>query len=417
MAAIPSGSVAQGRQGARGHAGSWLIWLATMMLLAFGVDPTDSGLGLPLTFQFLPAILALMGGFAFLLGGVRMEGGLRWEDLGFLVVVAMTFYGGFATVLVFGEPADSFLRLGLSALSYIPYRMLAAQPAQLDWFFRMICGPIWIVGIAITLMLLYWALVGPFVERPRGIHHIFHEEVYLLAVATVLAALSIRKRPVLGIALVVFFLVGQIFTFKNTGFLTALLTLFYLAIIPAAWLGVRGAVLGVSRFMGVLYVLLLMVMLGLLFPYLQDSLPDGSAHVRLYTYGIRWQQFLEAPLVGQLFYGSPLIAVPSTNLVIPSHSDVMDLLAYGGMLGALCFILPALSLFFWIGRLRHLQQERHLAMVMHVMTFTLAIVMTFNPVWLQPKMGGFLWMGLAILVGIRARQGRGGWPGVDPQAP
>lgn len=383
--------------------GTWIIYLATLLLLALIIDPSDTGYGLPLTFQFLPAALALSGVAAYVIAGFHPVGRLRGEDLAFGIVIVMTSYGGFATVWDTGEPADSFFRVGLAALSYIPYRMMAAQPDQLDWFFRRLRLPVLLIAAAMALQLFYWELIGPFIPRPNGINHIFHEEVFILSAATVLAAVTLTKRPALRISLVALFVLGQIFTFKNTGFLTALLTVFYLAVIPAAWLGLRENVWSIIRTLGLIYFTLLIVVFLLLLPFFQDSLPDGSLHVRLYTYGLRWDQFLEQPLFGKMFYGSPLIEVPGTNLVIPSHSDLMDILAFGGIVGTLSFMTGAMSLFFFLGQIRQLKAQRDIAIVMHILTFSLAIVTVFNVVLLQPKMAGFLWMGLAVLTGLKSR--------------
>ena len=97
------------------------------------------------------------------------------------------------------------------------------------------------------------------------------------------------------------------------------------------------------------------------------------------------------------------MSVQRQNLIIPSHSDLLDLLAFGGTVGMLALALPVLSFVFGIFRLRHMTSERLVALFGYGLVVMLVIVMAFNPVWLQPKMGGFLWMGLALMAGVLSR--------------
>ena len=383
--------------------GARLIYTSVWFLLAMAVDPTDSGLGLPLTFQFLPALVAIFGGAAYLAQGFRPVGRIIWQDIAFTVLITMITIGGASTSYVTGDTADSFLRLALSALSYIPIRMMASVPEDLDWFMRKLTLPVIAIGLLMSAQLCYWQIIGPFLTQRSGINHIFHEEVFLIGVATIVAAIGLVDRPILRVIVMVTLILGQFFTFKITGFLTAFATIGILLLIPIHWVSQRPNRAVVLRFLSMIYVLIGVGVFLTFLPMIVDHLPSGSRSVRLYTYAIRWQEFLDAPIFGAGFYGSPLVSVQRQNLIIPSHSDLLDLLAFGGTVGTLALLLPVLSFVFSIFRLRHMTSERLAALFGYSLVVMLLIVMAFNPVWLQPKMGGFLWMGFAIMAGVRSR--------------
>ena len=383
--------------------GARLIYTSVLFLLVMAVDPTDSGLGLPLTFQFLPAIIAILGSAAYLAQGFRPVGGIIWQDIAFAILITMITLGGASTSYVTGDTADSFLRLALSALSYIPIRMMASVPEDLDWFMRKLIWPVIAIGLLMSAQLFYWQIVGPFLTQRSGINHIFHEEVFLIGVATIVAAIGLVDRPILRVTTMATLILGQFFTFKITGFLTAFATTGILLLIPIDWVSHSPNRTIIVRFFAVIYAL---IGVGVFLTYLHmiiDHLPSGSRSVRLYTYAIRWQEFLDAPVFGAMFHGSPLVSVQRQNLIIPSHSDLLDLLAFGGTIGMLALLLPVLSFIFSIFRLRQLTSERLAALFGYGLVVMMVVVMAFNPVWLQPKMGGFLWMGFAVMAGVLSR--------------
>ena len=383
--------------------GARLIYTSVLFLLAMAVDPTDSGLGLPLTFQFLPAFIAILGSAAYLAQGFRPIGGIIWQDIAFAILITMITLGGASTSYVTGDTADSFLRLALSALSYIPIRMMASVPEDLDWFMRKLTWPVIVIGLLMSAQLFYWQIVGPFLKQRSGINHIFHEEVFLIGVATMVAAMGLVERPILRMIVGAILILGQFFTFKITGFLTAFATIGILLLIPIDWVSQTPNRTVVLRFLSVIYVLIGVGVFLTCLPMIVDHLPSGSRSVRTFTYAIRWQEFLDAPVFGAMFHGSPLVSVQRQNLIIPSHSDLLDLLAFGGTVGTLALLLPVLSFVFSIFRLRNLTSERLVALFGYGLVVMLVIVMTFNPVWLQPKMGGFLWMGFAVMAGVLSR--------------
>jgi len=65
--------------------------------------------------------------------------------------------------------------------------------------------------------------------------------------------------------------------------------------------------------------------------------------LRLRFYEQRWAEFLDSPLVGKLFQASPSMRIPGSSIYAPSHNDLLDLLALGGITAALPFIILVAS--------------------------------------------------------------------------
>lgn len=379
-----------------------LLLLVSMVFLVLLADPRDAALGLTSTQQFIPAIVALLAGAMYLIVGVRPVGGVTWQDLFLSLFIGFVFIGGNATAMS-GSLAESFANLSYMSLIYFPFRLMASQPGELDWFVRRFGPFVVLVGLAMSVQLIIWQVVGPFIERGAGLDHIYHEEVFLLLAAIAFAATTLERRPVLRGLVIALLLTGELFSFKNTGFITAALSVFLLFALPAAP-GPRRPARRMLRVLAVFYLLLAVLVALILLPYYRDALPDGSASVRLYTYQVRWQQFLDAPLFGLMFLGTPRLAVPNTNLYIPSHSDLMDLFAFGGLFGALMFGGPLLSFLARMRGLRRSGAERVSGIFGYALLLGLVVVWLFNPVWLQPKMSAILWIALAILAGNHSRR-------------
>ncbi|TPW27111.1 hypothetical protein FJU08_21140 [Martelella alba] len=380
-----------------------LLLLAGLAPILMMADPTDKALGLTSTQQFIPTFLSLFAGVAYLVKGVRWKGGLIWQDLSLTIIIFMIFLGGVGTAVATGSRPESFLNLSVACLAFFPFRILSSQPAQLRWFLGRFGG--WLVAICVfmSVLLIFWQIHGPFFEQRSGIDHIYHEEIFILACGAIYVSVTMRQRPVLRFVLILLFFAGELSSFKNTGFLVAALTLAILLATPAHWVSQNHRQVLLTRTIGVLYLIIVAALFWLLLPYFEGSLPQGSPNVRLYTYDLRWHQFLNNPVFGLMFSGTPRLQVPLTNLYIPSHSDLLDLLAYGGAIGALAFLLPVLSFLFSLSKIRFLTTERHEAILGYTLLASVLIVWSFNPIWLQPKMGVVVWMALGIQSGLHSR--------------
>ena len=95
--------------------------------------------------------------------------------------------------------------------------------------------------------------------------------------------------------------------------------------------------------------IILVICIGILtsaYLYFRDYLPSGNANVRLHQYYGALGEFMRSPLWGQRYTGVSGFAIRqgSETLTIPTHSDVLDLLKAGGLLGFVFGCLESSSL-------------------------------------------------------------------------
>lgn len=206
---------------------------------------------------------------------------------------------------------------------------------------------------------------------------------------------------------VVFFVGGLLFR-KNTGFLVLGVTLIYLWI--AEW-RFRFRESAVFRFWTVFWIVLIVIIGMVAAGYIvyNEIMPSGNPQYRMRAYEIAWERFLESPAWGTSFSGAGTekftgFQIKAARGILPTHSDILDLLAQGG---ALAFILWLWG--YWrIGKLalRYALRGRPrdsvgiAAHTLACMSLTSVLVYAFNPILLQPGKALLLWAQLGMLLGI-----------------
>lgn len=271
-----------------------------------------------------------------------------------------------------------------------PLRLLRAYVAML-----MVAGVVVFAGLAINY----------------GVRQVYHELEYLfpsLAVFCVFAAKEAWQRR---IGLLFFLLLAFLFK-KNTGYLAGLLAVVYLLRFYA-W--PRWALQDWVRRTTMLHwtaiaLLVCAALVAYLAMHRTDYLPSGNPEFRLLTYARAWQRFHDSPLWGNWFTapGSEKFTGFDTgvsNNILPTHSDVLDLLANGGVV-AIALLLWAL----WrVARLAYgtaLHPEwasDPLAPYAHMLAHSSivgVVTYSFNPIFLQPGKAFLLWANLGFLAGI-----------------
>jgi O-antigen ligase len=126
-----------------------------------------------------------------------------------------------------------------------------------------------------------------------------------------------------------------------------------------------------------------------------------------------WNRFLDSPLWGSGFAREAtekfgLYDIGIAGNVLPTHSDMLDLLANGGLLGLALFA----GGFLLIGRLawRRLlhpalaarPQARH-AHALALLTLAALVTSCFNPILLHPPMAALAWANAGMLLGLALR--------------
>jgi O-antigen ligase len=246
-----------------------------------------------------------------------------------------------------------------------------------------------------------------------GSKQVYHELEYLVPPLAVFFAFRFRaERKWASWTGVFFFLLAAILFKKNTGYLTALLVMSYLLVflIWPKWSGLEWLRKSVRVYALLVGILALSALAAFLILHRETYLPTGNTGFRLLTYEKAWDKFLASPLWGTGF------AEPGTekfsgfdtgvaNNVLPTHSDILDIMAQGGLLGLMLWLwgLLRVARLAWRTILNPHNLDHPLAPYGHMlacMSLAAVLAYAFNPIFLQPAKSMLLWTNLGFLVGI-----------------
>ena len=316
-----------------------------------------------------------------------------------LVLLSIFVIVGSAYARAVDDIKESFLNVGLGML-FLPLFALSVRSSDHPLGFMK-----WLAAMFILMALTVLPILV------SGIR-IFHELMFLFApigAYLVLAPRFSSWRMALGLALIGVCLLS----FKNTTFLLVLLSL--LACV-GVWL-VR-----ISKLhdrLAVVFGALVMVpvsLVGLFFAAMawvrhRDSLPPGNVAYRLEMYEIAWRKFLESPVWGSGFTDSSVVyfqlyKVLQDTQYLPTHSDPLDLLANGGVIAAVLWLLVVKRQFviaWFAGRelaVRpsgvDLTRHRWLA-VLGLMQIGAVITCSFNPIMISPVYAYWIWGSAGVM--------------------
>jgi hypothetical protein len=254
-----------------------------------------------------------------------------------------------------------------------------------------------------------------------GRRQVYHEEIFLVIPMAALVFASRRHFLVRWGGAALFLSMGW-FSHKLTSYLLAAMTAAYLAVfiwmprmrdrdpvrtLAAIYWGAMG-LLGAGA-----AALAIFIARG-------DANPSGNTEFRMHTYTAAWNRFLDSPLWGSLFTREAvekftLFDVGIAGNMLPTHSDLLDVLANGGLLaaGLIALGLGRIALLAWRRLLRPSLVERPEAPYGHalaLMSIAALVTCWFNPILLQPQMAALAWANLGMLLGLALRAGQ-------PEAP
>lgn len=294
---------------------------------------------------------------------------------------------------------NSFITVGL----YMLFALVTARVVMLSAAREtMVKSFIYFAILASLFMTLKMAIMHDDHSSP------YHELEFLIIPLMVFFALQPGK--VWPTLMTLFFVIAGLLFRKNTGFIVLALTLIYLWL--AEWrFRFRESV--TFRFWTLFWMVIVIIAGLALAGYLAyqrgEIMPSGNPGYRMHTYEQAWERFLESPFYGTSFTGAGTekftgfqILVARGNL--PTHSDVLDFLAQGGVL--------AIFLWLWayvrVGRFsyRHVLSKRRrdqMSIAGHTfacMSLMSIAVYAFNPILLQPAKSLLLWGIFGMLLGI-----------------
>jgi hypothetical protein len=353
----------------------------------------------------LPAIVLTFAGFGLRAagpGGARLAllGSVLWP----LLLLATLVLGGSLYARFVQGIQETFLNVGLyMLLTYCAAAVVLrsdAPEALLRAYFR--------------ILLAAAAVMGAYLIANFGVRQVYHEQIFLVIPLAVLFFAQ-RDGVLLRWAGCGFFLAMAWLSQKYTSYLIGALTVAYIALVIAVpRMAPRP---GARRTALIYWVCVMGGTAAAVFAWLSSrgsfDLPTGNVEYRMETYGAAWARFLDSPLWGTLFSVEAvekftLYSIRGSRNTLPSHSDVLDLLANGGIL-AMALWISALGR---IARVVHanLLGPRLLddgwapyAHTLAVMSAAGVVTYAFNPILLQPAMAFLLWTNLGMLVGLALR--------------
>jgi hypothetical protein len=398
-----------------GRADAGLLWTEYWFLLAVAVaavvtvDPLEWRLGSDTIVKHLalavalPAIILTFVGFGLSAAGRGSAGpALLGRVLWPLLLLATLVLGGSLHARFVQGIQESFLNVGLyMLLTYGAAAIVlrsAAPEALLRAYFR--------------ILLAAAAVMGAYLVANYGVRQVYHEQIFLVIP---LAVLFYAQRGLMRWAGCAFFLAMAWLSQKYTSYLIGALSVAYIALVIAVPRvtprpGARRAAL-------VYWLLVLGGAAAALFAWLGSrgalDLPTGNVDYRMQTYGLAWERFLDSPLWGTLFATEAvekftLYSIRGSRNTLPSHSDVMDLLANGGILAVALWVyaLGRIARVVGANLLGPQQLDRSWAPYAHtlaVMSAAGVVTYAFNPILLQPPMAFLLWTNLGMLAGMALR--------------
>jgi hypothetical protein len=414
----------------RQREGEGLMWseylyLIAVVVAAFNmVDPFQWGIyhipevkHLPLLFT-LPAFVLTMSGRR--LDELHSEPilprviGSAWP----LGLLALFIIAGAAYARVFEGVGSTLLSTGLYMVFVIVSAAMVLASKAPEKLIRAYFAILLSAGLVMSAMLVV----------SFGVRQVYHNEIFLVIPLAVYCALAL-KNPWLRIGGMIFFLSMAVFSAKNTSYLIALLALLYLGY--GFWLPRLLRTNPLKRFSGYYLIFVILLVIGVfvlfLLAYREAYLPTGNPEYRVHAYTQAWNRFVDSPLWGTAFAERAvekftLYEIASAGGILPTHSDIMDLLAHGGLI-AIGLWLYGLFLVARAGNRTLLTPTTYdhpwtpYAHTFAVLSLAGIIAYAFNPILTFPGSAYMLWTNLGFLLGLSLRPEAIPAPKVTPPRP
>jgi len=296
---------------------------------------------------------------------------------------------------------NSFLTMGLYAMT---------APLMV-WFIRGSGNPVALIK-GILLIYLFWALSAISMQIVKyGDEAVFHSREHLaLAGLAILYFLAKSNTAKLAVVLLIAF--AAFAGHKNTAYMIALLLFLFFFIVGG--IGYAKTIKdGFVRWMfwirAALVAVISSIFFFMIFCYVISTLPTGNPEYRLHTYEIAWNKFSSSPIWGNGYTRAAtekfdLFTVATSTQVLPTHSDPLDILANGGLIGfmlwASIFVI-LLRHWFLLSLNPEKQVDATLVPYLHALfclTFSGVVVCAFNPILNSPNNAWAFWAPVGILI-------------------
>lgn len=367
-----------------------LLGLAICFLFLLDPENYDWGGATVREIKFAP-VAAMLLSVILLLLSVRA----RWSTqfvLMFLFVSMMLLGALYSMLVLNSDLEETYLSRGLIACTSLLAGFLVAQRAAfIQYLMPKIVFMMFVYAWGVAVLCVLYRLDMAFGDLTQ----VYQVQSALVA-AAILLTINRTVRPFLNKLSLVVFTITLLLIAKTTALLMlaialAVFTYFYFTLHFSRLMGSHGTK------MFSLFGLLVVIVSASVFLY-QDRLDDRGNDTREANMEIRINQFMDSPIVGDLFTGSPL--VDFGPLHIPSHSEWLDMLAAAGFLAIVFFFFPIAwlvrksSIFDVSSKGLRLSQWLAFVIVMH------SISMTVNPILFSPSLSIPFWLALGMLAGL-----------------
>lgn len=237
-----------------------------------------------------------------------------------------------------------------------------------------------------------------------GTKETLHEIEYLITAGFVMLFYAARHGTAKAAALLLM-IAAALVNQKLTGYLCALVALFYIGGV-AGWRRLAPQWRGFYSISGTLAMMALAALLALLYFAFREYLPSGNVDVRLKQYEQAMLQFFDSPIWGNAYLSGSgeLFRESFRALYIPTHSDILDMLKHGGLIGFSLFALGYWKLGVLIHRAIGVTHGDHLvhAYLLGARYFQIAALLTFafNPLLLKGPFLIVIWSTLGLATGM-----------------
>ena len=381
----------------------WL--LLTVLAVAYFISISMPLLGVQLHLSVLNHFpLLLLGPVLALhmLGISLTRSGLRWAPVGavtwpLIVLGLYALIGSSVAKWEFGVD-DSYISFGVYLLLLPVFAASVPGGKERTRSFATALIVIWV-------LFSMAAFIG---ETARfGNAGLLHEIEYLVAAGFFIFYYAFRSRAVKFLALVLL-IAAAVVNQKLTGYIICAVAILYI-VVAAGWRRLLPTWRGAYTVGAVIFILTVVTVLALLYFEFRDFLPSGNVDVRTHQYQAVWRDFIASPVWGHAYLtGSGEDFKSGYSLIyIPTHSDVLDILKHGGLIGLALFAWGYIAIFLTLGRAVAATRADMLlnAFFVGARFFQVTALITFslNPILLKGPFLIVIWGNLGLALGLALR--------------
>ena len=367
------------------------VWFSLLMSL----DITGEGFGtvtVPLL-KYLPYIFAAIA-FPFFLLSVRVR--FAWYSfLLFCFMILMLCGSVYALIIMQSPIEESYFGRALGGVVFAAFYWMSFDVKYQERFFTRYERLFLTVSIlmAMTIILFRANIIGSSVTQ------MYHADIGIIISGILLLSPLIRNNASRTLLFIVLILSGML-SGKTTAVIVTLLLLGLYMIIKTGHLMVKWKSFDKIAASGIVITALIILAINLT-QKIDSRLENRENEVRATTSALRTAEFYSSPIVGNGFTGTPLVDV--STLHIPSHSDLLDLLAFGGLMTIILFYVPLgyVLIKYYAMHLNGYRENWLLAVTLAFLT-----VMLINPVISQPRLGFIFFSSIGWLAGHAVQMNR-----------